>query len=1173
MPIRIPSTPPKQWNVFWGVNHYEDSNLRDLKHSIKSCQLLADLFNLYGSQTNTETIICHDNTETKPKLAAFKQLLERLLINVTEGDKIVFYLTGHGVRQGKKTYYCFTDTSLTHLEETTYSLEDVFELFKKFPAQEIILFLDTCYSGDLEIEDDNLPSIAQKRIQAKQNFYVLTSSQAEEKSYEVDFLKAPIFSYYLIKGLVGGASNQSGEIKFFELCDYLIEKLKWHFNNLTTQLEIIQSLSPCNSLNIEINPYQNPRILANSRGNTVIFTSSSNHQEIFPRQAFILASSSLSTPLNKFRKKLETIGYFQVRVIDSLETLSEQILPRATVLLYLPGKLKQETIQRDEQAILLADLTKFRETIHNKQIQLILCLDIIDSQQEQLETWFKQLPKQDSEVGQVILAYPDLFKQLSLVFDDYPQGITAPEVLKKLQNNCHYPLTSTLFLSGLVSTIEIVPTQSEQTYRQSEHYWLNLATKKLKQEQELSNNFLTLANKEQQKNLAEIYVSLELNDTQLDSLSQDYSFQRPSPYQPEEFFDRILAEENTWEQYRGITIIGEAGAGKTSFLQKLARLVIERNQGIPIFINLKKMVDEENKLISVEKYLYSIWLPQALKKPLTIPLSNSEKENFRKQLTTGRVWLFLDGLAEINAFSPLTALNEQLQDLLNSAQVKLIITCRQNLWLKRNNELNDFQCYYAKPYTPDQREDFINKFFTNSNEEGQQLIGQLNLPENDRLKSLVSKPLYLNLLCLSWRYNAINFVSLTQAQLYRYFIDSFKQWKSDIFYDSDKSALELEQKLGKLSQSALDDDHFVFRLPESWLANYLGDPAHDKSYFGMAKKLGWLNQIEDNFGERYYSFIHSSFQEYLAAVNIDDWGFFLPKNHLDNPIKGKTYRIFNKRWHPIFYLWLGREIIKPEKKLEFIQSLLNFKDGCLEYNLYGYRAVLLVGGGIRELKNIDPVKVEEISNQIEDYLKNCLDEELIFLAKRVIETIDREKIRTPPIINFLKAATTSKTPWLRRLTIKTLGNLYLKDLNFLTPLLKDEDTSVAQMAALVLNKKSNLLELQYTEHLNTFGQEIKSNKLNKLPDSPLNKIVEFTEKTILEVLDLMLEDDNYLTRKSAEKFLEKELNSCPQKRYEFLNIVKNQADKFLKEEKIADLIDICLQKMTYPEFYEGWNSF
>jgi len=65
--------------------------------------------------------------------------------------------------------------------------------------------------------------------------------------------------------------------------------------------------------------------------------------------------------------------------------------------------------------------------------------------------------------------------------------------------------------------------------------------------------------------------------------------------------------------------------------------------------------------------------------------------------------------------------------------------------------------------------------------------------------------------------------------------------------------------------------------------------------------------------------------------------------------------------------------------------------------------VLLVGGAIRELKNIDPVKVEEISNQIEDYLKNCLDEELIFLAKRVIETIDREKIRTPPIINFLKA--------------------------------------------------------------------------------------------------------------------------------------------------------------------------
>lgn len=727
-----------------------------------------------------------------------------------------------------------------------------------------------------------------------------------------------------------------------------------------------------------------------------------------------------------------------------------------------------------------------------------------------------------------------------------------------------------------------ITTDWEETCLQPSPDWVKLAEFKLETEPQIDKNLFALV-KKQENNLTEVSISLELNESVIDpSNIFQAELSKSSPkndlssqitYEPDNFFDLVLSEPHTWEKYRGIAIIGDPGYGKTIYLQKIASLVLSKNKGIPIWINLNQIVDEDNNLISVEKYLYENWLPQALKKTPEVTPSNSEKENFKKQLETGNVWLFLDGLNEINASSPLRAINQELSDLLKTAKVKIIITCRSNLWLRRNNELNDFQCYRAKLYSDEQREEFINKFFADSKEKGRELIEQLNLTENDRLKSLMSQPLCLTLLCLSWRRNSIDFASLTQSELYRYFINEFKEWKPEIFSDSDKYLPDLEKKLCKLSKEALDDNSILFRLSESWLKNYLGESDDEKSYFWMAKKLGWLNQVEESFGEPYYSFIDISFQEYFAALDIQDWDFFLPKNHVNKLIEGEKYRIFNKRWRFVIGLWLGRKSIAPDLKLEFIDALFNFEDGCLKYNLYGYRAVLSICSVIKELKNIAPALIENINKKAEIYFQKCLDLELVFLTKRLIETIDREKINTQPVINFLKAATKSKTAWLKLLAIKTIVNLGVKDLTFVKPLLEDEDRSVAHIAKFVLSENfSDPLIQSFVKnfYLSPQNRDQSGHKLVEPNDATM---VEIKEKGVGELISLILESNSDSIKEDVYKFLEEGLNSSSQKRHEFLKAVKNQADKLLEqEEQISDLIDICLQKMSYPEFYQGWNS-
>jgi HEAT repeat protein len=129
--------------------------------------------------------------------------------------------------------------------------------------------------------------------------------------------------------------------------------------------------------------------------------------------------------------------------------------------------------------------------------------------------------------------------------------------------------------------------------------------------------------------------------------------------------------------------------------------------------------------------------------------------------------------------------------------------------------------------------------------------------------------------------------------------------------------------------------------------------------FKLALNIGWQNQVgvdakNPNPNQPVYAFFHPTFQEYFAALAIDDWDFFLPRAH-DNcnpkPVSEK-YRIFEPQWKEVILLWLGspNEEVTKQQKEEFIKALVSFDDGCGENNFYGYRAYFLASAGIAEFK-------------------------------------------------------------------------------------------------------------------------------------------------------------------------------------------------------------------------------
>jgi HEAT repeats len=161
--------------------------------------------------------------------------------------------------------------------------------------------------------------------------------------------------------------------------------------------------------------------------------------------------------------------------------------------------------------------------------------------------------------------------------------------------------------------------------------------------------------------------------------------------------------------------------------------------------------------------------------------------------------------------------------------------------------------------------------------------------------------------------------------------------------------------LGELAREAIDKEATRFRLPEDFVTQFLGDADDENSLLKLALNRGWLNCVgKDIDGKPVYAFFHASFQEYFAAKAIDDWHFFL--NHVPkNPSQG-TYRIFEQQWKQVILLWLGREEENlKQQKQQFIDALVNFKDGCAKWNredvdkgFYEYRAYFLAAAGIAE---------------------------------------------------------------------------------------------------------------------------------------------------------------------------------------------------------------------------------
>jgi hypothetical protein len=239
--IGVPEAPPplpsyvrQKHALVIGIGKFRDPKIRPLQYAAKDAADFARLLSdpRYGNFPPANVTLLTDEGATR---AAILNAMQQIILRAQPDDLVVTFVSSHGSPSAEETglagigYIVTYDTSIETPWLDGLDYQDFAKKTSKLKARRKVLFLDTCFSGQasrrgekaLMIEGVGVDEKTARMFLSGEGSFIITSSRANERSWESEAIQNGYFTHYLIEAFKRGVEPPT--IK--DIFDYLSAKV------------------------------------------------------------------------------------------------------------------------------------------------------------------------------------------------------------------------------------------------------------------------------------------------------------------------------------------------------------------------------------------------------------------------------------------------------------------------------------------------------------------------------------------------------------------------------------------------------------------------------------------------------------------------------------------------------------------------------------------------------------------------------------------------------------------------------------------------------------------------------------------------------------------------------------------------------------------------------------
>lgn len=556
-----------------------------------------------------------------------------------------------------------------------------------------------------------------------------------------------------------------------------------------------------------------------------------------------------------------------------------------------------------------------------------------------------------------------------------------------------------------------------------------------------------ISGKEVQMELLDIFVPLEIN---LDkSIMPRIEFDTPILQQSLEISTSKIKENKDKDpltsilKHRYLVILGDPGLGKSTLLKYLAVKVTKLRAGkdlfantIPLYIRISDYADyfKNNK-----KTLYEF---------ITEHYDKQYQHIFKEGFEFSNLLLLMDGLDEITDTPLRIKVTEQVMDLIARYPYNRYVATSRIVGYQESKLGSDFKHFKLMPFKQEQIKLFSEQWYKSIAQHTGNDIENAIEQADSLYSSIFRSPSVIRL--------ATNPLLMTIIAMIHYKGKKLPNKRVELYDISTETFLEYWVQLRTADGSQLKDKTEIIEIlapiafeihqtksnalieekefEQSFLLNFKS--IHTNTPDENAKReckefISFLRQQAgffyekgvDDEGNRFYGFIHLTFEEYLAAIEfISKWN--------EGELDLKEY-VFDPRWTEIIRLAASQLRLSFKgrtgrlQSTKFVEDILRVDDPFPEAHRRLHLVCLILSD---DVSITDELLNEILDEIIEEFSQNDF-EELIISFSKLFKEILYSEYRNEFIARFEKEVVTDNLTLLNNLVYILISNSHDREID------------------------------------------------------------------------------------------------------------------------------------------------